>query len=236
MRVDVLSIFPGMFKGPFEEGIIRRAREKGLLELYIWDIRDFSDDKHRRVDDYPYGGGRGMVMKPGPFFKAVKMLKKCYHDEGKDSSSERIILLSPQGKLFNQERAWDLASCSNLIFLCGRYEGIDERVSENLATDEISIGDYILTGGELPAMVVIDAVVRLIPGVVGSRLSVEGDSLEGGLLKYPQYTRPRSFLGYQVPEVLLSGNHREIERWRLRRSFEKTMKKRPDLLKKTAKE
>lgn len=225
MRVDIITLFPLMFKGPFEESIIRRAREKGILEIYLHDLRMFTHDKHRTVDDAPFGGGGGMVMKPEPLFEAVEKIRERLEPP------PWVILLSPQGVPFNQGKAKELAGKRNIILICGRYEGVDERVREHLVDEEISIGDYVLTGGELAAMVLVDVVIRMLPGVLGCEDSARKDSFfHGGLLDYPQYTRPASFRGWKVPAVLLSGNHQEIERWRRRKMVENTLKKRPDLL------
>jgi len=227
MLIDIVTIFPAMFSGVFGESIIKRAEEKGLVRLRVSDLRDFSADKHRKVDDTPFGGGAGMVMKPEPFFAAVDFLQ----NENENPESCRVILMSPRGRLLNQEKAKQLSKLDHLIVLCGHYEGIDERVHQHLASEEISIGDYVLTGGELPAMVLVDAVVRLIPGVL-NKLSLEEETFSGGLLEYPQYTRPRDYRGMTVPEVLLSGNHELIKRWRYEESLRLTLKNRPDILKK----
>jgi tRNA (guanine37-N1)-methyltransferase len=224
MRIDILTIFPGMFRGPFEESIVKRAMEKGLVQIFLHDIRQYASDKHRTVDDYPFGGGQGMLMKPEPLFAAVEDV------QGQAPERGPIVLLTPQGRLFNQEVAVELARHDRLIIICGHYEGVDARVHEHLATDEISIGDYVLSGGELAAMVVVDAVVRQIPGALGSPLSTADDSFARGLLEYPQYTRPADFRGMGVPEVLLSGNHGEIARWRRQQSLLRTAQRRPDLL------
>jgi tRNA (guanine37-N1)-methyltransferase len=224
MRIDILTIFPAMFSGPFEESIVKRAVEKGLVQIFLHDIRDYASDKHRTVDDYPFGGGQGMLMKPEPLFAAVEDV------QGQAPERGPIVLLTPQGRLFDQEIAVELARQDRLITICGHYEGVDARVHENLATDEISIGDYVLSGGELPAMVVVDAVVRQIPGALGSPLSSADDSFAQGLLEHPQYTRPAEFRGMSVPEVLLSGNHGEIARWRRQQSLLRTAQHRPDLL------
>ncbi|UCH86188.1 MAG: tRNA (guanosine(37)-N1)-methyltransferase TrmD [Dehalococcoidia bacterium] len=224
MRIDILTIFPGMFSGPFEESIVKRAVEKGLVQIFLHDIRDYASDKHRTVDDYPFGGGQGMLMKPEPLFAAVEDV------QGQAAERGPIVLLTPQGRLFDQEVAVELARQDRLIVICGHYEGVDARVHEHLATDEISIGDYVLSGGELAAMVVVDAVVRQIPGALGSPLSSGDDSFAQGLLEHPQYTRPAEFRGMSVPEVLLSGNHGEIARWRRRQSLLRTAQNRPDLL------
>lgn len=222
MRIDILTIFPRILQGPFSESMIKRALERGLAEINVVDLRMFAEGRHRQVDDAPYGGGCGMIFKPEPLFAAVEHLKS--------GAAARVILLSPQGRTFNQKMAGDLAGERHLILICGRYEGVDERVREALVDDEISIGDYILTGGELAAAVITDAVVRLIPGLLPAR-SVEDESFSASMLEYPQYTRPPEFRGLAVPAVLLSGNHAEIELWRRRRSIERTLKTRPDLLK-----
>jgi tRNA (guanine37-N1)-methyltransferase len=224
MRIDILTIFPGMFRGPFEESIVKRAVEGGLVQIFLHDIRDYASDRHRTVDDYPFGGGQGMLMKPEPLFAAVEDVQGQVPERGP------IVLLTPQGRLFDQEVAVELARHDRLILVCGHYEGVDARVHEHLATDEISIGDYVLSGGELAAMVVVDAVVRQIPGALGSPLSSADDSFSQGLLEHPQYTRPADFRGMGVPEVLLSGNHGEIARWRRRQSLLRTAQRRPDLL------
>lgn len=224
MRIDILTIFPGMFRGPFEESIVKRAVEKGLVQIFVHDIRDYASDKHRTVDDYPYGGGPGMVMKAEPLFAAVEDV------QGQAAEQGSVVLLTPQGRLFDQGVAVELARHDRLILICGHYEGMDARVHEHLATDEISIGDYVLSGGELAAMVVVDAVVRQLPGALGSPESSADDSFSQGLLEYPQYTRPADFRGMAVPEVLLSGNHGEIARWRRQQSLLRTAQRRPDLL------
>lgn len=223
MLINIISVFPGLFRSVFAESIIKRAQEKGLVEIRIYNLRDFSEDKHRRVDDYPYGGGAGMVMKPEPFFKAVKAIQNNCPVKGK------VILMSPQGQLLTQDKLKELSKEKNLIILCGHYEGIDERVREYLADEEISIGDYILTGGELPAMVLVDAIVRLIPGVLKTS-SLGEESFTGGLLEYPQFTRPREYEGMCVPEILLSGDHEKIKQWRYEQALKRTLKLRPDLL------
>lgn len=225
MRVDVLTIFPEMFTGFLNTSIIKRAREQGRLDVNLVDIRAYSRNKHRNVDDYPFGGGPGMVMQAEPLFLAVEELLP-----GNGAAKPPVILMSPQGEVFNQEMAGELAREQRLILICGHYEGVDERVRLALVTREISIGDYVLTGGELPAMVVIDAVTRLLPGVLGAPEGAWEDSFAMGLLEYPQYTRPRSFRGLEVPEVLLSGNHEQIRRWRRRQALERTWRRRPDLL------
>ena len=224
MRIDILTIFPGMFSGPFEESIVKRAVEKGLVQIFLHDIRDYASDKHRTVDDYPFGGGQGMLMKPEPLFAAVEDV------QGQAPERGPVVLLTPQGRLFDQEVAVEMARQERLILICGHYEGVDARVREHLATDEVSIGDYVLSGGELAAMLVVDTVVRQIPGALGSPLSTADDSFAQGLLEYPQYTRPADFRGMKVPEVLLSGNHGEIARWRHQQSLLRTAQRRPDLL------
>jgi len=227
MRFDILTLFPEMFSSPFQESILAKAIEKGLIEVRTINIRDFVLDKRRIVDDAPYGGGQGMVMKVEPIARAIEQVKS------KDPSV-RTIYLTPEGKPLNQEMARQLSSRSHLILLCGRYEGVDERVRELFIDEEISIGDYVLTGGELAAMVLIDAVSRLLPGVLGSDRSAEEDSFFGSLLEYPQYTRPASFRGYEVPEVLLSGNHGAISLWRRKEALRRTWIRRPDLLSKAS--
>jgi len=216
-----------MFEAPFNFGIFKRAIDNGLVNLHLYNIRDYTHDKHHTADDYPYGGGAGMVLKPEPIFEAVEAIKAGI--EGGEAAPH-VVLLTPQGRLFSQEIAHELSQNRHLVFICGHYEGVDERVSENLATDEISIGDYVLTGGEVPAMVVIDAVLRLLPGVLGSEESPLEDSHADGLLKYPQYTRPEDYRGWKVPEVLLSGNHGRIARWRREQIIRRTQERRPELL------
>ena len=227
MEIYVLTLFPQMFEGVFNLGLFQKAIERGLVKLDVRNIRDYSHDRHHTVDDSPYGGGAGMVMKPEPIFEAVEAVRKELSERGVEDVP--VILLSPQGRLFSQKVASELSKHSHLILLCGEYEGIDERVCEHLATDEISIGDYVLTGGELAAMVVINAVVRLVPGFLGSPDSLLAESHTGDLLEYPQYTRPPVFRDWAVPEVLLSGNHAEIARWRHEQSLLRTQKRRPDL-------
>lgn len=226
MKCDVITLFPEIFYAYLGEGILKRAIQKRLIDVKIYNLRDFATDKHRTVDDYPYGGGAGMVLKPEPFFAAVEAL--C-----PDSTKRRVIMLSPQGKKFSQDMAVELSNeHREFIFLCGRYEAIDERVRTALVNDEISIGDYILTGGELPALVIIDAVARLIPGVLGDERSAETESFSWGILDYPHYTRPPVFRDMAVPEVLLSGNHRDIWRWRRKEALRRTLQRRPELLEK----
>ena len=227
MRIDILSLFPQIFKEPFNTGIFQRAVANGLIEVNICNIRDYTHDKHHIVDDYPYGGGAGMVLKPEPIFEAVEQIKK---EAAAQEGGLSIILLTPQGRPFSQTVAQELSHYSHLILICGHYEGIDERVHQHLATDEISIGDYVLSGGEPAAMVVVDAVVRLLPGVLGSEDSLKDDSYTDGLLEYPQYTRPAVFREWTVPDVLLSGNHAQIARWRREQSIIRTLKRRPELL------
>jgi tRNA (guanine37-N1)-methyltransferase len=214
-----------MLRSPLEHSILKRARESGRLDVRLVDIREFATDRHRTVDDMPYGGGAGMVMKPEPLFRAVEQIAASAGDAGPG----RIVLMTPQGEPLSQERARELAHEDHLVLLCGRYEGVDERVREHLVTDELSIGDYVLTGGELPALVVLDAVARLIPGVLGDAESPRDDSFSHDLLEYPQYTRPADFRGWAVPDVLLSGHHEEVDRWRRRQSLLRTLQRRPDL-------
>ena len=230
LRFDIITIFPEFFREVIDCGIVRRARNAGLVEIIAHDLRQWTTDKHHVVDDRPFGGGDGMVLKPEPIFAAVEALTGAARREDLPAHT-RVVLLSAQGEVFTQSLAQDLAaSDSRIVLLCGRYEGVDERVSEALVTDEISIGDYVLSGGEPAAMVVIDAVVRLLPGALGSETSAVNESFSKGLLDYPQYTRPPDFRGMKVPEVLLSGNHAEIARWRKEAALEKTRRKRPDLL------
>ena len=224
MKFDIITIFPEIFNAYLNESIIKRAVNKKIIEAKVHNLRDFTADRHRTVDDYPYGGGPGMVMKPEPFFNAVETIKS-------DGIPRRTIMLSPQGKVFNQGMALSMSKESQgLILICGRYEAVDERVRENLVDEEISIGDYILTGGELPALVIIDTVARLIPGVLGDERSNEEESFTWGILDYPQYTRPPEFRGLKAPEVLLSGNHKDISNWRRKEALRRTILKRPDLI------
>jgi tRNA (guanine37-N1)-methyltransferase len=232
LRFDIITIFPEYFSEVIDCGIVRRARNAGLVEIVAHDLRQWTTDKHHVVDDRPFGGGDGMVLKPEPIFAAVEALTGASRKEDLPAGV-RVMLLSAQGETFSQPLARELSqSSSRVVLLCGRYEGVDERVAAALVTDEISIGDYVLSGGEPAAMVVIDSVVRLIPGALGSETSAVNESFSEGLLDYPQYTRPPDFRGMKVPEVLLSGNHAEIERWRREAALEKTRRKRPDLLKK----
>ena len=227
MRIDIISLFPNMFSGPFDESIIKRAMERNIVSIVIHNLRDWGLGKHKMVDDYPFGGGAGMVMKPEPIFEAVDAVRA-----GSGNTSVPVILLTPQGRVFNQKIAAELADLDRFIIICGHYEGIDERVREHLAADEISIGDYVLTGGELAAMVIVDAVVRQLPGVLGSDESASDESHTAGLLEYPQYTRPQTYRGWEVPEILLSGNHAQIAKWRREQSILRTFMRRPDLLEK----
>jgi len=222
MNIHVLSLFPDMFAGVFGASILKKAQEKGAVQLEVTDIRMFSGNKHNQVDDYPYGGGAGMVLKPEPMFSAVETITA--------GKNPRIILMCPQGERFTQRKAEELAQEKELVFLCGHYEGYDERIRQHLVTDEISIGDFVLTGGELGAMTVIDSVVRLLPGVLGQEESHIQDSFSTGLLEHPHYTRPADFRGMKVPDVLLSGNHAKIEQWREEQSLKRTLERRPDLL------
>lgn len=231
LRCDIITIFPEFFREAFDYGITRRARGAGLVEAKAHDLRHWTSDKHHIVDDRPFGGGEGMVLKPEPIFAAVQELTGCGRREDY-SPQTRVILLSPQGRVFTQELAQDLSqNASHIVLICGRYEGVDERVTEALATDEISIGDYVLSGGEPAAVVVIDAVVRLLPGALGNETSAANESFSAGLLDHPQYTRPTEFSGLSVPDVLLTGNHGEIARWRREAALQKTQRNRPDLLK-----
>ena len=244
MRFDVFTLFPGIFESPLKESMIKRAIEAGLLEVRLHNIRDYAEGRHQVTDDYPYGGGGGMVMKPEPVFAAVEAVLK---DEGGGMKDEAydvpvqseirnpkpkipIVLLTPQGRVFDQEIALELAQHDRVALICGRYEGFDERIREHLATDEISIGDYVVTGGELAALVVLDAVIRLRPGVLGDPTGAVDDSHASGLLEYPHYTRPPEFRGWQVPEVLLSGDHAKVDQWRREQALRRTWERRPDLL------
>ena len=226
IRFDVLSIFPEMFQSPLNYSLLKKAQDRGLIQFFFHNIRDWAQDKHKMTDDAPYGSGCGMVMKVEPVEKALHAVRKQEMDP-------LVVLMTPQGETLNQKIAAELAEKKQIIIICGRYEGVDERIRRHLTDQEISIGDYILTGGELSAMVLMDAVSRLIPGVLGNEQSVEAESFSQGLLEYPQYTRPAQYKGWTVPDVLLSGNHAEIEKWRKMESLRKTYKKRPDLLEKT---
>lgn len=223
MRFDIITIFSEIFRGVFEFGIIRRAVEAGLIDINLHDLRDYTFDRHRQVDDRPFGGGAGMVMKPEPLFRAVEAITH-------NATDATVVMLSPQGRLLTQRVAEELASRERVVLICGRYEGVDERVIERVADDEISIGDVVLSGGEIPAMVVVDAVTRLIPGALGCNESAERDSFADGLLDYPHYTRPVEYRGLKAPDVLISGHHGEIEKWRRRKAMQKTLSRRPDLL------
>ena len=230
LRVDIITIFPDYFREAFDYGIIRRARAAGLVNIQPHDLRAWTSDKHKMVDDRPFGGGDGMVLKPEPIFAAVESLSGARRREDV-APNNRVVLLSPQGKTFTQSVAREFAKCEQLVLICGRYEGVDERVAEALVTDEVSIGDYVLSGGEPAALVVVDALVRLIPGALGSETSATTESFSDGLLDYPHYTRPPEFEGMSVPEVLLTGHHAEIARWRREAALAKTRRNRPDLLK-----
>ncbi|HSK71894.1 MAG TPA: tRNA (guanosine(37)-N1)-methyltransferase TrmD [Pyrinomonadaceae bacterium] len=231
LRIDVLTIFPEFFREVFGFGIIRRAKLAEIVEINVHDLREFTTDKHRKVDDRPFGGGDGMVLKPEPIFRAVENLVGTSERENYPLRT-RVVLLSPQGRVFKQPVAKEFAEeADHIVLICGRYEGVDERVNEALVTDEISIGDYVLSGGEPAAVVLVDAIVRLLPNALGSETSAENDSFSSGLLDFPHYTQPRDFRGMQVPDVLLSGNHAEIEKWRREKALEKTKKIRKDLLK-----
>ncbi len=224
MKIDILTLFPEMFEGVFNQSILKKAKENNFVTYNVVNFREFSSNKHQAVDDYPYGGGAGMVLKPQPIFDAVERLNE------NNEKSPRVILLCPQGERFTQQKAEELAKEDHLLFVCGHYEGYDERIRKHLITDELSIGDYVLTGGELPAMVIVDSVVRLLPGVLGNEDSPVKDSHSCGLLEHPHYTRPADFRGLTVPEVLLSGNHQKIEEWRNKESLRRTFERRPDLL------
>jgi len=227
MHFHILTLFPDIFEGVFNESIVKRAREAGLVSVATHNIRDYATDKHRMTDDTPYGGGGGMIMKPEPIFRAVEAVLDL--EEGQEPEVP-VILLSPQGRVFTQSAAREFSKHPHLVLICGHYEGVDERVRQFLATDEVSIGDYVLTGGEIPAMVIVDAVTRLVPGVLGDPGATFEDSHAERLLEYPHYTRPAVFRGHSVPEVLLSGNHAEIVRWRRREALRRTLERRPDLL------
>ncbi|MFC2040016.1 tRNA (guanosine(37)-N1)-methyltransferase TrmD [Chloroflexota bacterium] len=229
MRIDVLTLFPEFFELPFGTGIFRRAADSGLIDIRLYNIRDYAHDKHRIVDDSPYGGGPGMVLKPEPIYEALETIK-AETAANTPAEDTPIILLTPQGQPLTQEIARELSGYRRLILVCGHYEGVDERVREHMVTRELSIGDYVLTGGELPAMVVMDATFRLIPGVLGSEESIDEESFSHGLLEYAQYTRPADFRGWPVPEILLSGNHAEITAWRSSQSKLRTASRRPDLV------
>ncbi|MDY5436248.1 tRNA (guanosine(37)-N1)-methyltransferase TrmD [Peptostreptococcus porci] len=227
MRIHVMTLFPDIFKAYIGESMMKKAVENSILEVELYNIRDFSENKHKKVDDYPFGGGAGMVMTPQPIFSTYEYIVAKYELE-----NPRVIYLSPKGRVFNQKIAKSLSLQNDIIFLCGHYEGVDQRIIDLIVTDEISIGDYVLTGGELPALVMIDSIARLVPGVLNRSESHEDESFENDLLEYPQYTRPRSFNGLEVPEVLLSGNHKKIDEWRFEESQKITLERRPDLIKK----
>lgn len=249
MKIDILTIFPDFFRGPLDYGIVRKAREAGLAEIAVHDLRAFAHDKHRTVDDRPFGGGEGMVLKPEPIFECIETLNVVPREQ-RTGAKQSVILLSAQGKRFDQTEAGEISRLDHVILICGRYEGVDERVGEYLADRELSIGDYVLSGGELGAAVIVDTITRLIPGAVGNAASTQQESFtvraesprngadstcgSGGLLDYPHYTRPADFRGMPVPEVLLAGNHDEIRRWRRRTALKKTLQNRPDLVDQTA--
>jgi tRNA (guanine37-N1)-methyltransferase len=224
LKIDIVTVFPEMVEAALAPGVVGRGRQSGLLDIVVHDLRDFTTDKHRVVDDVAFGGGPGMVLKPEPMFVAVDRIRE------QRGAPAAVVLMSPAGRPFSQHEARRLARLEHLVILCGRYEGVDERVREHVATEEISIGDYVLSGGELPALVIVDAVGRLIPGVVGDEQSVEADSFTRGLLDYPHYTRPAEYRGHRVPEVLTSGHHAEIRKWRRREALRRTANRRPDLL------
>ena len=228
MDIDILTLFPEMFDSPFSSSILKRAIERKLVNINLHNIRDYTHDSHHTVDDYTYGGGTGMILKPEPIFEAIESTKAGHTNQ--EPTRLPVILLTPQGRLFSQEVACELSQLSHLILICGRYEGVDERVRQHLVTDEISIGDYVLSGGELAAMVVVDAVVRLLPGVLGSEDSAIDDSHATGLLEYPQYTRPAEYKGWSVPQILLSGDHAQIAKWRRAQAVQRTIERRPELL------
>jgi tRNA (guanine37-N1)-methyltransferase len=251
MKIDIVTIFPDFFRGPLEHGIIRRAQEAGLAKIEVHDLRAFAHDRHKTVDDRPFGGGEGMVLKPEPIFESIEAMNIASREERLGGARQSVVLLSAQGKRFDQSVANELAAMERLVLICGRYEGVDERVGKHLADRELSIGDYVLSGGELGAAVIVDCVTRLIPGAVGNEASTQQESFtrfspaqagdrpsstcaSGGLLDYPHYTRPADFRGMGVPEVLSSGNHEEIKRWRRRTALEKTLRNRPDLLEQNA--
>ena len=225
MRFDIITIFPELVTGVSDHGILRRAQQAGLVQIRVANLRDFAPDRHRSVDDRPYGGGEGMVLMPGPLFAAIEFCRGEPRSPG-----SRVVLLTPQGKTWTQEMAAEFARVSHVVLVCGRYEGVDQRVTDTMVDLEVSIGDFVLTGGEIPALVILDTVVRLIPGALGSLESSRNESFSSGLLDYPQYTRPAEFRGLRVPDVLLSGDHAVIQRWRKERALEKTLKNRPELV------
>ena len=224
LEINILTIFPDMFKGPFSESILKKAQEKGLVKINLIDLRDFATDKHKTVDDYSYGGGPGMVLKPQPIWDAVKVIK-----EEEIPLPLKIIITSAQGKIFNQEMAKDLSKEKRLLIICGRYEGIDERIPQLLDAEEVSVGNFVVSGGELPAMLMVDVISRMIPGVLGKEESMVNDSFYNEYLDFPHYTRPDEFKGFKVPEILLSGNHKEIEKWRRKQSLLRTLIRRPEI-------
>jgi len=224
LEINILTIFPNMFKGPFSESILNKAQEKGLIKINLIDLRDFTMDKHKTVDDYSYGGGPGMVLKPQPIWDAVEVIKK-----NKSPLPLKVIITSAQGKIFNQRMAKDLSKENRLLIICGRYEGIDERIPQLLDAEEVSIGNFVVSGGELPSMLMVDAISRMIPGVLGKEESMVNDSFYNGYLDYPHYTRPDEFKGLKVPDILLSGNHKEIEEWRRKQSLLRTLIRRPEI-------
>lgn len=228
MRFHIMTLFPEIFNSYMNESIMKRAVEKGIIEVNIYNIRDFSTNKHKKVDDYPFGGGAGMVMTPQPIYDTYKHIIDKF-----DIKDPRVVYLTPKGKVHNQNIASEMSTFEDVILLCGHYEGIDQRIIDSIVTDEISIGDYVLTGGELPALILIDSISRLIPGVLSQNESFEEESFKDDLLEYPHYTRPREFMGMEVPEVLLSGNHKKIDEWRHEKSIEITKERRPDLYKKS---
>lgn len=230
MRFHIMTLFPEIFNSYMNESIMKRAVEKGIIEVNIYNIRDFSTNKHKKVDDYPFGGGAGMVMTPQPIYDTYKHIIDKF-----DIKDPRVVYLTPKGKVHNQKIASEMSTFEDVILLCGHYEGIDQRIIDSIVTDEISIGDYVLTGGELPALILIDSISRLIPGVLSQNESFEEESFKDDLLEYPHYTRPREFMGMEVPEVLLSGNHKKIDEWRREKSIEITKERRPDLYKKACK-
>lgn len=224
MNISILSLFPEMFEGVLHTSILKKAQENNAVTFSVTDFREYSENKHHKVDDYPYGGGAGMVLKPEPLFNAVEAVTQG------TTKPPRVILMCPQGERFTQAKAEELAAEENLVFICGHYEGYDERIREHLVTDELSIGDFVLTGGEIASMAIIDSVVRLLPGVLGNHVSHVEDSFSTGLLEHPHYTRPSTYKGFSVPDVLLSGNHGEIDKWRMEQSLKRTLERRPDLL------
>jgi tRNA (guanine37-N1)-methyltransferase len=227
MRIDIITLFPEMFRGPFDSSIVARAQQQDIVQIELHDLREWGEGRHRQVDDAPHGGGAGMVLKPGPVFEAVEAISAS---GGLAEPPGHVVLLTPQGRLLDEPIVRELSEQERLILICGHYEGVDERVREHLVDDEVSIGDYVLSGGEIAAMVLVDAVVRRLPGALGGETSLDEESHSGGLLEYPQYTRPAEFRGWAVPEILLSGNHPEVERWRRRQSILRTARRRPDLL------